>query len=314
MTLATPKTLARRLALAASALAVGLAPAAADGADAPLRWKFQKGETIRYALVQKTDSKMSAGGNERGSTVDQRSDIRWVVQDVSPEGVATMTQVIERVRVKMEAPGQPGFEYDSDAKDKVQDSPVAKMLAPMFQALAGFECTLTMDPRGRIQSVKIPEKTLESLRGSLKGPLSEMFSEESMKKMITQSGLVLPEEPVEKGKGWTEESSTEAPQVGTIKTEKKYTYEGPDAKDPNLARIALEAEMTLQSKENPEVKVSIKEQKNAGFFLFDAAKGRIAESHIEVKMVQDVAAGPANFEQTVGNTMDMVLTPESAAK
>ncbi|WP_165247554.1 DUF6263 family protein [Paludisphaera soli] len=305
----------RRLAVAALALAAGLGlGAGAARAEEPLRWKFQKGETIRYALVQKTATKMKAGEVERGSNVEQTSDIRWVVDEVNPEGVATMTQVIDRVRVKLDSGGQPPFEYDSAEPDKPQEGPLAATIGPMFKALAGFECTLTMDPRGRIESVKIPEKTMEALRGSLAGPMGNMFSEESMKNMITQSGLILPEAAVAKGQGWADESSLPVQQLGTIKTTKTYTVEGPDEKDPTKVRIALDAKMAVEAGENPQVSFEIKEQKNEGQFLFDAAKGRIASSHVEVKMVQLITAGPQKLQQTVDNTMEMTLAPAASAK
>ncbi len=47
---------------------------------------------------------------------------------------------------------------------------------------------------------------------------------------------------------------------------------------------------------------------------FDADKGRLLGSHITVKMVQLITAGERQFQQTVDNTMDMSLTPESAPK
>ncbi|AMV36430.1 DUF6263 family protein [Planctomyces sp. SH-PL62] len=312
----TPTPRPRRLAVAALslALAVGLGVGASARADAPLRWKFQKGETIRYALVQKTESKMKAGEIERGSTVQQTSDLRWIVDEVTPEGVATMTQIIDRVRVKLESAGQPPFEFDSEDKDKPQEGPIAAQIVPMFKALAGFECSLTMDPRGRIESVKIPQKTLDALRESLSGAMGNLFSEESMKNMITQSGLILPEAAVEKGKGWTDESTLPVQQLGTIKTDKTYTVEGPAAEDPSKVVITLDAKMTVDAADNPQISFEIKEQKNVGRFLFDAEKGRIASSHVEVKMVQLITAGANKLEQTMNNTMEMTLSPEPAAK
>ncbi|MDG3007132.1 DUF6263 family protein [Paludisphaera mucosa] len=293
-------------------LAIGLAPAAR--AAAPLRWKFQKGETIRYALVQKTETKMKSAQIQGGSVVNQTSDIRWIVEEVSPEGAATMTQIIDRVRVKMEANGQAPVEFDSADKDKVPDDPRAAQVVSIFKALAGFECKLSMDPRGQIKSVTIPEKTLEALKKSFTGPMANLFSEESMKNMITQSGLVLPEQAVEDGKGWTDQSKLPVQQLGTIVTEKTYTVKGPVDGDPSKVRIDLSAKMAVEGAANPNLSFEIKDQKNEGVFDFDAQNGRIARSHVEVRMVQLITAGANSLEQTVNNTMEMTLTPEPAAK
>jgi len=301
-----------RLAGAVLALAIGLAPAAR--AEEPLRWKFEKGETIRYVLVQKAETKMKAGEVESGSTVNQTSDLRWIVDEVSPEGVAKLTQIIDRVRVKLEVAGQPAFEFDSNDKETVHEGQFAQIV-PVFKALAGFECSLAMDSRGRIDDVKISEKSLEALKGSIAGPMSNLFSEDSMKNMITQSSLILPEQAVEDGKGWTDQSKLSVPQLGTIVTDKTYTVEGADPDDASKVRINLDAKMTVEQAGAPEASLEIEEQKNEGRFAFDAGKGRIAKSHVEVRMVQLITAGANKFRQTMDNTMEMSLAPgESTAE
>lgn len=307
----TPGRRIRVAVAAVAAMALAAAPAAL--ADAPIRWKFTKGETIRYTLVQKTQTKVKAGPNEAGPSIDQTSYIRWNIDDVSPEGVAQMTQVNERIKIKMEgAPGQPPFEFDSADENKAQEGPVAAQLGPIFKALSRLEYTFKMDPLGRIDAVRIPQKSLDNLKGSFSGPMSELFSEESMKKMITQSILVFPEDAKTQ---WNEKSTLPVPQFGTIVTDKNYAIAAPGADAPgSVKKISLDASMKIEPSENSQLKLEIKEQKNEGTYSFDADKGRLLGSHITVKMVQLITAGERQFQQTVDNTMDMTLTPESAPK
>jgi len=306
----------RRLSVPALTLAIGLALLSPARAAEPLKWKFKEGEVIRYELVQKTETKMKAGGREGGSKVEQISDVRWNVQSVSAEGLAQMTQTIDRVRVTMDTPGQPTFKFDSASKEDPGDSPLAAQLGPMFKALAGFECSLTMDARGRIDNVKIPKETIDALRGSLLGQATNLFTEEGMKNMISQSSLVLPATAEETlpGKSWTDQTKVPVATLGTIVTEKTYTVEGPDKDNPKLTAITLASKMTIEPNQNAEVHLEITNQKNEGRFLFDPEAGRIASSHVVADMTQLIMAGDQNLEQTVSNTLDMTLVPNEPAK
>ena len=56
----------------------------------------------------------------------------------------------------------------------------------------------------------------EALKGAAAVPgLGNMFSEEGVKHLVTQSGLVLPEEGVTKGKTWEQKVEMKSP-VGKI--------------------------------------------------------------------------------------------------
>lgn len=308
----------RYLPILAAVVAVGLASSPSAQAAEPLRWKFKEGEVVRYTLVQKTETKMKAAGREGGSKVEQISDVRWTVKSVSAEGLAQMTQTIDRVRVTLDAQGQPTFKFDSntDPKDDPKDGgPIAEQLIPMFRALAGFECSLTMDASGKIDNVKIPQETIDALRGSLLGQATNLFTEEGMKNMISQSSLVFPAgaAATEPGKSWTDQAKVPVSNLGTIVTDKTYTVQGPSKENPKLTEITLASKMTIEPGDNPGVHLDITNQKNEGHFLFDHAAGRIAESHVVADMTQVIMAGNQNLEQTVNNAMDMTLVTDAPA-
>ena len=103
-----------------------------------------------------------------------------------------MTQTIDRVRTKIEGPGQV-FEFDSSA-EKAAEGPIATLLTPLAQGPGGAEFSFKMDGRGQLSDIKVPQKLLDSL--SQAGPAAAaggMFSEEGMKNLISQSSLSLPE-------------------------------------------------------------------------------------------------------------------------
>jgi Family of unknown function (DUF6263) len=300
----------------AAVLALTLGLQVAARADAPLRWKFKPGETVRYTLVQKTDTKMElASGQSITSKVRHDSDIRWIVKSVSPEGIAEVAQAIDRVRIRMEAPGQPVFEFDTASKESPPEGPVAAQMVPMFRALAGLECTLMMDPRGEIRDVRIADSVLESIQKSLPaGPAAQMLSKESLKNMVGQSSLILPKEAVAKGKTWTEKSKMPANQFGTMVIDKTYTYQGAEAAEPTHIRIDLNTKTTLEPAANSPVELELKNQDGKGQIVFDSEKGRIVSSHLDMSMTQKIKAGGQELDQTVVNQVDMKQKPDEAAK
>ena len=303
-----------RLVVASLALAVGLQGAAR--ADAPLRWKFKAGETVHYNLVQKTETTMKlADGRTGGSKVTQNSDIRWTVESVSPEGVAELTQTIDRVRVRMDSvAGQPPFEYDSASTEPPPEGAAASQLVPVFKALAGLKCTLVMDPRGEIRDVRIADAVVQSLEKSFPGGLGHLFSKESLKNMVGQSSLIFPEEDLEKSKTWTEKARTPVPQLGTMITDKTYTFQGPDAADPALVRLDLDIKTTLEPTPDSAIELEMKKQDGKGKFVFDKAKGRIVSSNIDTTMTQSIKTQGQLLEQTVVNKMEMKLAAGPPAK
>jgi hypothetical protein len=304
---------AGRLVVATLVVTLGLQGAAT--ADAPLRWKFKPGETVRYSLVQKTETTMKlADGRTGGTKVTQDSDLHWTVKSVSPDGVAEMTQTIDRVQVRMDSgAGQPPFVFDSASKEPPPEGPVAAQLVPVFKALAGLECTLTMDARGEIRDVKIADGVVESLKKSFQGGLANLFTKESLKNMVGQSSLVLPAEVVAKGKTWKEQAKLPAPQVGTMVTDKTYTFQGPDAADASRVLIDLNTKTTLEPDADAKIEFAMKNQDGKGQFLFDTVKGRIISSRVDVTMTQSIKAQGQELEQTIVNKIEMKLAPEPSA-
>src|SRR4051812_2500102 len=119
-----------------------------------LRWKFTPGESLRYSMVQETTQGLKAMGQEFKTNLNQTVDLHWSVKSVSSEGVADMSQTIDRVRMKVDGPGG-SFEYDSQA-GKAPEGPVANALGPLLKALVGAEFTLKMNARGELSDVKVP--------------------------------------------------------------------------------------------------------------------------------------------------------------
>jgi hypothetical protein len=285
--------------------ACACSPMSALAADT-LEWKFKPGETLKYTMVQETTQGVKAMGQEFKTNLNQTVDLHWTVKGVSQEGLAELSQTIDRIRTKIEAPGN-AFEYDSEA-GKAPEGQIATLLTPMLKALVGAEFTFKMSARGELSDVKIPQKLLDSLK--LAGPAAaggSMFSEEGMKNMISQSSLAFPATSLDRGKTWANQTKVPLPMIGTMVLDKTYTYQGPSSTDSQLLQVGLETKVTLEPAADSNVTVKITDQKGKGEFVFDSRSGRVASSRANDHMVMSLAIMGREMEQLTDTVTTMTL-------
>ena len=284
----------------------------AHGAET-LRWKFKPGETLRYTMVQETTQGMKAQGQNIKTVLNQTVDLHWSVKNVASDGVAELSQTIDRVRTKVEGPGN-SFEFDSQA-GKDPEGQIAAMLTPMLKALVGAEFTFKMNGRGELSEIKVPQKLIESLRQA--GPAANaggMFSEEGMKNLISQSSLTLAEGALEKGKSWTQQAKVPVPMLGTMVMDKTYTFDGPSSKDPGQLQILLETKVALEPAADSNIAVKITSQKGTGDFTFDPQAGRVVSSRVNDKLQMSLSVMGQELEQSTDTLTSMTLVKDGAAK
>jgi hypothetical protein len=282
--------------------------AAPAQAQTTLRYKFKDGDQLNYEMVQKMAMKMNVQGMEVAMDMNQTITMSWNVLTVDKDGNAKMNQKIERVRFTMEGGPIGKVEYDSK-EGKAPEGPIGQVLAPIFGALAGSEIALTMDPMGHMKDIKVPEKLVKALKdvpGAGAG-FSDMFSEEGLKNMLNQGGLVLPAEPVTKGKTWNQKLEVKMP-FGKMMVDNVYTYEGPVTKDGRqLEQVSLKPSVKMDADPNAQVAMKLKGQDAKGTAYFDNAAGRLVELNMTQNMDMEISAGGQNINQKVLQTVTMKL-------
>jgi len=288
------------------------APQPTHGAET-LRWKFKSGETLRYTMVQETKQGMKAMGQDLKTSLNQTVDLHWSVKNVASDGVAELSQTIDRIRTKVEGPGS-SFEFDSQA-GKDPEGQIASLLTPMLKALVGAEFTFKMNGRGELSEIKVPPKLIESLRQA--GPAASaggMFSEEGMRNLISQSSLTLAEEPLEKGKSWTQKAKVPVPMLGTMVMDKTYTFGGPSSKEAGLLEILLDTKVSVEPAADSNIAVKITAQKGTGEFAFDPQAGRVVSSRVNDRLQMSLSVMGQELEQTTDTVTSMNLAKDGASK
>jgi hypothetical protein len=279
--------------------------AAPAQAQTTLRYKFKQGETLNYELQQKMDMKMSVAGKDIAMAMNQNIGMTWKVLEVDASGKARISQKMDRIKMTMEGPAPIGkMEYDSkDSKEP--EGPIGKMLGPVFNALAGAEFTVSMDPRGELSDVKLPEKladTLKNVAGQAPG-MGDMFSPDGLKRMINQGGLVLPEKAVTKGDTWTQKIENKMP-FGTMKVVNTLTYEGTDQ---DLQRIQLKPAISLDPDPAAPINLKVKGADGKGMAKFDNTAGRLVEMNLVQNMDMAIGAGGQDITQNIRTTTVLKL-------
>jgi hypothetical protein len=276
-------------------------------AEAPLRYKFKEGEKLKYVMEQNMDMSMTVAGQNIDMKMLQVMDQTWHVKSVDKDGAAKVLQTFDRIRMKMDG-GPINLDYDSKT-GKDPEGPIGDVVGPIFKGLVGAEFKFTMDARGQISDVVVPEKIAESIRGTALAAagLDEFLSQDGMKRMVEQTGLALPEAAPIKGKSWQHKADMKMP-FGKMKVDNTYTYEGIETRDgKQLAKISVKPKMEFEPGENAAFTLKLNGQDGEGTIYFDAATGRLEETTLITNMDMVISTGGMDITQKIKQTVTQKL-------
>jgi hypothetical protein len=281
-----------------------------------IQWKFKTGEVLRYALEQKTVEITKGMGRETKLTRSHTMNLSWTVKNVSSNGEAEITHRIERVRVRIEAPPYMPFDFDSDTP-KVDAPGPFEAIAQQTKAMAGVEFVFKMKPNGEIVDIVISPQTIKSLRDAEKPPegagagaAESTVSEQGLKEMLTKaSPPPFPVGPLESGKTWSSKPAKIPTPMGNVVTDKIFTFQGADPKNPNLFLIGMETRVALEPVPNSPVTAKIRTHEGKGTLTFDADAGRIVITRGTEKTEMLISAMGQDIDQTTDSTTSMTLQP-----
>lgn len=294
------------LIIASWALAGPVGRASAEG----LRWNFRPGETLRFSIERKSSMSAKAMGTERKSSDTQTVEMSWKVLRLDPSGEAEITQRIDRIRLKAEMPPYMPLEFDS-ATTK-EDPPGFEAITRQIRAQVGAEFTFKMKPNGEITDIKLTEETLKRLReaappGAPEGEISEKAVKENL--LLQSSPPSFPEGPIEQGKSWSPKPARVPLPFATLIMDKTFTYQGPDAKSPNLLIVAIETNAKLEPIQGADVKSTIRKQEGRGTMTFDGQAGRVVSIRLTQKLDMSIVQAGQAIDQSSDMTTTMSLQP-----
>ncbi len=297
--MARPRPIPARLALIA---AVALAAPAAKAAEA-LKWSPKPGDTLKYALAQVFDVKVSGAGLESSNRAELDIDLTWKVVAVAPDGTVELTQTVDRARTKITAPGL-ALNYDSRDK-KTAEAPATQVWAKSYEAILGKPYAIKLSPQGEVVDVKLPEGAETALADSplaASADAGSFFSPAGVKNMLAQVLPKLPKGPVDKGATWDADTTLPSgPLKLVFKT--RYTLTG----TAPVATIDATLDTTVTA--SPESKLTVKVTKQSGTarFAFDPAAGRLDSATIKQSADLTLNDGNADLAQSTDATLTFKL-------
>lgn len=278
----------------------------ADTAQGQLRWKFQPGQVYNVLMTQNMKQDMQVAGQPVHSTNNTKMTMRWIVEDVDQDGVATISQTMDRVQMEMEAPMIGKVVVDTD--DETDTPGTAAQMAGMFRPMIGAKIKQKMSSRGEILEVNIPDEVLKGFKSSPMGQAG--MSADAIKDMTTKASPVLPPGQVEVGQTWSKQGTSRSP-VGAISIDNSFTYEGTTVKDDRLLhKIGLKMKMDFEDGENKlGAKITVVDQDSNGTLYFDSDAGHLTGSELDQNMTMNVEVAGQKIVQKIEQTMKTTVTP-----
>ncbi len=280
----------------------------ADPADAAkqLRWKVKAGEKYQLEMTQTTRQVVTLG--EQTVEIPQQIVMygTWVVDSVDADGTFRITQTIDRVTMTMSAPFTGEVKYDSASNEEPKG--LAKTIGDVIQPMLGAKFTQTMDQRGKIHEIKVPNEAFQGLNAN--PVLKQFFTGDSFKEMFRKASPELPADAIDEGFSWKNSTENKTP-LGTMKMDATYTYVGEEQRDARaLDKFNVDIKLDFGNGAGPGgAKVRIGEQENSGTFYFDNEAGRIVETTMKQKVKIEVTVADQTVDQHLDNTVKMMLKP-----
>lgn len=228
-----------------------------SAAKVQLRYKFRRGEVIRYAVKHAADIESTIDGTTQQAETVSESVKAWKVTDVLPNGEIEFVHVVESVKMTNRVPNRAATEYDSQ-RDKTPPPGFEQAARAVGVPLS----VIRIKPNGEIVSRE------------QKHPQPEVKDDMP----IT---LRLPDGPVAVGDEWDEKFDVAAEQKSgakqQVRTRRLCTLE---SVQNGIATIAVEYQVLTPV--SAFVESQLVERMCKGTVRFDIAKGRITSQQQDV--------------------------------
>ena len=255
----------------------------AKAQDIDLTWNLSANDKFSITMQQQAKIVSQVDQRNRTSSNDMQMWVDWEVVEVSPNGVYKIEQTIRRITLVTKTPNDSGEQVtnvDTETIDNTRG--LAARLGQMIAPLIGATITIQMTERGSIESVVIPETTMESLRQAPESMrLRQLFTEESLSQMFGQAALQTPDQPIASGATWqaNREISSE---MGSFDQVQLFTLQEQQS-ESNIQTITLKTE--LQEKSPSQTGARLDKFEGSGTFKYNSAEGIFSESRIDSLMV-----------------------------
>lgn len=269
-----------------------------------LRWNLRSGDQLQYNIIQKMESATKIGEETVRSNFEQTIDMSWKVMSGAANGDAVLTQVFDRVRLKMDGQGAGPVEFDTAAKTPA-DNPLARTLADVFGNIVDQPFQVKMKATGDIADVQIPNKLMTAISQSAAGRQGAI-DRNMVTDMMKQSVVMLPAKSVGPGSKWETVQKVQMP-FGTMTITSAMQYVQKDANGDAI--IDFVPTVQIEPREGIASKMTLNGSRGRGRVIFDIAGGRVRKTILDLTLQMTVEINGQKLPQTVRNQTAMTLIP-----
>ena len=284
----------RRLIVCTAALGLVLLTTVLHGQGAVLRYKWTKGDQLRYRIVQQGTTSVSGIPGLGDMTTEQiaTQTMLMVVNDVAADGSATIRQTFESVRFEINAPTGKVV-VDSARPSETSGDQFGQILASIISAMIGESLTVTTASSGELNKVQGMSAILEKMvarlppnasAASLANGLKTNFSDDAMTSMLSQGFAQFPERALKTGETWDRSYSVANPIAGQVNVVSNFTFQGVDASgSAQLARVTIKSTISPVRpgggvvNQGP-MRIQMGNATSDTEVVFDVARGRLQRS------------------------------------
>ena len=269
-----------------------------------LVWKFRTNEKLNYQVTQQMETVANFGGNETRQTLGQAMNMSWKVLSAAANGDAVINQVVERIRMEME--GGPGAKISYDSNNKEQsENPSVNAMGAVFQKIVGQDFKITMLANGKVKDVEVPKALMEAVKNSAAGA-NQALSDDTLKEMMKQSAVTLPDSPVNVGDTWSSKHAVPLP-FGKMSIDSTMKFVEKDTNGDAI--IDVRPTITVIPSDEAAVKVNLNSSSGRGRVTFDIKNGRVLKSELvlSMKLDMEIVSQKQNFTQIINQKTMMIL-------
>jgi hypothetical protein len=281
------------------ALAACLAVGAASNAQTDLRWKLTPGETLHYQRTHNRNTLLRTKDGEIKESLLRVTEMSMGVDQVDPDGTATVTLFIDRIRYRKQSPAG-DVEHDSTTEAR-------QKLPASIQQLLGVAFSFKLSPRGTVSHVKVARLTRPRNPEGAPKQLS-LSTAESVIQLIPF--VELPETAVLSGSSWQQQVESLEPLLGTRTSTVTYKYVGKKTRGgKEVDVIALDSKIRFAPIEGGATRVEIKEAAAQGTVEFDNALGRVRLKNETERLKVFLTESGRSTEEVIESTISIALVP-----
>jgi hypothetical protein len=265
----------------------------ASGQDATLRYRWTKGDEVRYRISQQSNTTLSGLPGLNDMSIDQNISqvVRMTVEDITADGNATIRETFESMRLEQSAPtGKVVF--DSTTPHESTDTSEAAVAA-MMSALVGESITMVIAPSGSVSRIegmtRILDKAMKSLSltpgaAVVMNQLKGLVGDDAIRGMFDQSFGIFPDRPLRVGDSWTSQFEPTNPVLGKLTASRTYTLKSIEPRNgASIAHISVTVAMKQGDAPAPGplgASVRIADTETTGEIVFDATRGRVERTSL----------------------------------